>query len=152
MMAIPSVTDESATSDKLTAAQEMAAGGIANSVGNGMDTNSISNGMDMFFSFVEDVSAGFDLFDVDGDDHITRDEIGDVMRSLGEEPSEEDLNAMMRVLDVDGNGTVEYIEFLNMVTDQSKLAEKDQSVLFAAVQNAAREARSERKRKPVHED
>ena len=117
-----------------------------------MDTNSISNGMDMFFSFVEDVSAGFDLFDVDGDDHITRDEIGDVMRSLGEEPSEEDLNAMMRVLDVDGNGTVEYIEFLNMVTDQSKLAEKDQSVLFAAVQNAAREARSERKRKPVHED
>ena len=48
----------------------------------------------------------FALFDKDGDGCITTSELGTVMRSLGQDPSEEDLQDMINEVDVDGKATL----------------------------------------------
>lgn len=44
----------------------------------------------------------FSLFDKDGDETITNKELGTVMRSLGQNPSESELQEMIQEVDVDG--------------------------------------------------
>ena len=51
--------------------------------------------------FVEFREA-FSLFDKDGDGTITTKELGTVMRSLGQNPTEEELQEMINEVDVDG--------------------------------------------------
>ena len=56
--------------------------------------------------FVAEFREAFSLFDKDGDGTITNKELGTVMRSLGQNPSEEELKAMITEVDVDGQFTV----------------------------------------------
>lgn len=44
----------------------------------------------------------FSLFDKDGDGTITTKELGTVMRSLGQNPSEDELQDMVNEVDIDG--------------------------------------------------
>ena len=44
----------------------------------------------------------FNLFDIDGDGKITTEELGTVMRSLGMNPSDSDLQEMIAEVDIDG--------------------------------------------------
>ncbi|PRD23089.1 UNVERIFIED_CONTAM: Calmodulin [Trichonephila clavipes] len=54
---------------------------------------------------------------------ITAAELGVVMRSLGQRPSELELRKMVHMVDKDGNGTIEFDEFLSMMS--KKLQESD---------------------------
>ncbi|KAL6406874.1 calmodulin [Ilyonectria robusta] len=47
------------------------------------------------------------VFDKDGSGTISRDEIRQVMLSLGERLTEEEINEMLKVADKDGNGTID---------------------------------------------
>ncbi|XP_053402127.1 neo-calmodulin-like [Mercenaria mercenaria] len=67
----------------------------------------------------------FSLFDKDGDGTITADELGTVMRSLGQRPTEEELKKMMAEIDVDKNGTIDFQEFLTMMASQKIDSEED---------------------------
>lgn len=58
--------------------------------------------MNLFKSFVEFREA-FRLFDKDGDGCITKEELGTVMRSLGQFARVEELQEMLQEVDVDGN-------------------------------------------------
>ena len=53
---------------------------------------------------VLDFQEAFALFDRDGSGSITSTELGDVMKSLGQKPSEQELNNIVSEIDVDGNG------------------------------------------------
>ena len=53
----------------------------------------------------------FALFDKNGDGTITVTELGTVMRSLGNNPTETELQDMINEVDADGNGTLEFDEF-----------------------------------------
>ena len=55
----------------------------------------------MFYTFSEFKEA-FSLFDKDGDGTITTKELGTVMRSLGQNPTEAELQDMINEVDADG--------------------------------------------------
>ena len=55
----------------------------------------------MYLNFTEFKEA-FSLFDKDGDGTITTKELGTVMRSLGQNPTEAELQDMINEVDADG--------------------------------------------------
>ena len=57
----------------------------------------------------------FALFDKDGDGSITTKELGTVMRSLGQNPTEEELHEMILEVDEDGNGNIDFDEFFQLM-------------------------------------
>lgn len=60
---------------------------------------------------------------LDGDGTINSHELGTVMRSLGQNPTDAELRDMISEVDADGNGTVDFPEFLTMMA--RKMGEKD---------------------------
>lgn len=69
---------------------------------------------------LQDFKASFSLFDQDGDGRVSKDELRTAMRSLGQNPTEQDLDEIMREVDKDGNGTIEYEEFIRMMSRRSQ--------------------------------
>ena len=69
---------------------------------------------------VNEFKEAFALFDDDGDGAITSKELGTVMRSLGQDLTEEELKDMIREVDGDGSGTIEFPEFLLMMARSAK--------------------------------
>ena len=65
---------------------------------------------------IADCKEAFSLFDKNDDGSITCDELRTVMTSLGENPTTSDLEEMIQEVDSDGNGKIEFSEFLTMMT------------------------------------
>ena len=64
---------------------------------------------------VAELKEAFNLFDQDGGGDIDVEELGTVMRALGEHPTEEELQEAVDEVDADGDGTVDFPEFLAMM-------------------------------------
>ena len=64
---------------------------------------------------VQEFKEAFDIFDVDGGGTITAEELGEVMKSLGQKPTRAQLEAMVREIDADGDGAIDFPEFLTMM-------------------------------------
>jgi len=69
---------------------------------------------------IAEFKEAFSLFDKDGDNTITTAELGTVMRSLGQQPTESELNDMINEVDANGNGTIDFEEFLEMMARKMK--------------------------------
>ncbi|CAL2224913.1 unnamed protein product [Prunus armeniaca] len=80
---------------------------------------------------IVEFKEAFCLFDKDGDGEfptimssilgcITVDELATVIRSLDQNPTEEELQDMISEVDVDGNGTIEFAEFLSLMANKIK--------------------------------
>ncbi|XP_063705577.1 calmodulin-A-like isoform X3 [Culicoides brevitarsis] len=65
---------------------------------------------------VAEFKEAFMLFDKDEDGTISVTELGVVMRSLGQRPTETELRDMVNEWDENGNGTIEFNEFLQMMS------------------------------------
>jgi len=72
---------------------------------------------------IAEFKEAFSLFDKDGDGTITTKELGTVMRSLGQNPTEAELQDMINEVDSNGNGQIDFPEFLTMMS--RKLQEND---------------------------
>ena len=57
----------------------------------------------------------FKLFDKDNDGTITKVELKEMMKKLGKEPSDEEVEAMIKEVDSDGDGQIDFEEFKNMM-------------------------------------
>ncbi|RWR87959.1 calmodulin-like protein 8 [Cinnamomum micranthum f. kanehirae] len=77
---------------------------------------------------ITEFQEAFCLFDKDGDGCITIEELATVIRSLGQNPSSEELHDMISEVDVDGNGTIEFAEFLNLMARKMKETDAEEEL------------------------
>ena len=80
---------------------------------------------------ITEFRAAFELFDKDRDGTITTKELGILMRNLGRNPSEEELKQMIREVDLDGNGTIDFKEFLCLMVKKMKGTDTEEELLEA---------------------
>merc|ERR1712205_146082 len=72
---------------------------------------------------LDEIREAFSLFDSDASGMIDIRELKAAMRALGFEVKNEELKKMVTDIDNDGNGTIEFVEFLQMMT--AKMGEKE---------------------------
>jgi len=70
----------------------------------------------------------FALFDKDGDGTISTKELGMVMNSLGQKPTPQELENMIREVDIDGNGEIDFDEFLTMMAKKLKETDLEEDI------------------------
>ncbi|XP_050224568.1 calmodulin-like protein 8 [Mercurialis annua] len=77
---------------------------------------------------ISEFQEAFCLLDKDGDGRITFDELATAIRSLDQNPTDEELQCMISEVDVDGNGTIEFGEFLNLMAIKMKESEAEEEL------------------------
>uniref|UniRef100_A0A7E4ZRT7 Calmodulin n=1 Tax=Panagrellus redivivus TaxID=6233 RepID=A0A7E4ZRT7_PANRE len=81
-------------------------------------------------SWRRDFASIFEMFDKDGNGTMNIKELGVAMRTLGLNPTEEELLNMVNEYDVDGNGKIDFAEFCKMMKEMNK--ETDQELIRLA--------------------
>ncbi|KAL4326102.1 hypothetical protein GQ457_11G015420 [Hibiscus cannabinus] len=74
---------------------------------------------------IAEFQEAFCLFDKDGDGCITMEELAIAVKSLDQNPTEEELQNMIDEVDTDGNGAIEFGEFLNLMARKMKETEAE---------------------------
>uniref|UniRef100_A0A452FKH5 EF-hand calcium-binding domain-containing protein 11 n=1 Tax=Capra hircus TaxID=9925 RepID=A0A452FKH5_CAPHI len=64
----------------------------------------------------EEIREAFRVFDKDGNGYISAPELRHVMTNLGEKLTDGEVEEMIREADIDGDGEVNYEEFVQMMT------------------------------------
>ncbi|CAL4960826.1 unnamed protein product [Urochloa decumbens] len=77
---------------------------------------------------IAEFKEAFSLFDKDGNGCITTKELGTVMRSLGQNPTEAELQDMINEVDADGNGTVDFPEFLGLMARRMRDSDSEEEL------------------------
>lgn len=62
----------------------------------------------------------FNVFDKNGDGDISLNELGSVLRSLGQKPTKKSVRLMIKKVDADGSGTIDFDEFLTLMAAKLK--------------------------------
>jgi len=77
---------------------------------------------------IAEFREAFSLFDKDGDGTISTRELGTVMRSLGQNPTEAELQDMINEVDADGSGTIDFPEFLVMMARKMRDTDSEEEL------------------------
>ncbi len=80
---------------------------------------------------IAEFRAAYEVFDKDKDGKISKKELGTVMRNLGQNPTEVELTEMINEVDIDGNGTIDFREFLGLMVRKMKDSDVDDELLEA---------------------
>ena len=80
---------------------------------------------------IAEFKEAFSLFDKDGDGTITTKELGTVMRSLGQNPTEAELQDMITEIDQQGNGSIAFPEFLAMMSRKMQEQDTEEEIVEA---------------------
>ncbi|XP_031555228.1 calmodulin-A-like isoform X3 [Actinia tenebrosa] len=77
---------------------------------------------------INEYTKAFNDFDQDGDGHLSCEELGVIMRSIGHNPSPKELQEMMTVADRDASGTIDLLEFLEIMAKKSEEDSSEQDL------------------------
>lgn len=80
---------------------------------------------------IEEFREAFSIFDKNGDGKISPNELGTVMRALGQNPTQQELNDLVNEIDSNGNSMIEFSEFLTMMARQIKEQDIEAEILEA---------------------
>lgn len=69
---------------------------------------------------IAEFQEAFSLFDKDGDGCITTKELGTVMRSLGQHPTEAEVAEIVKELEGNGKGKIDFNEFQELMSQKMK--------------------------------
>ena len=72
---------------------------------------------------IAEFKEAFGLFDKDGSKTIATKELGTVMKSLGQNPTEAELQDMINEVDSEGKGQIDFPEFLSLMARKMKETE-----------------------------
>lgn len=82
-------------------------------------------------NILREYKDAFEMFDKDKDGSITAKELAMVMKSLNQEPTDADVEEMINEVDVNGNGKIEYEEFVIMMNKRIKETDTEEEVINA---------------------
>lgn len=68
----------------------------------------------------KEYTQAFEVFDKDKDGFVSRQELKTIMRSLGQNPSEDDIEELMVTADSNQDGKISYDEFMTLISNQIK--------------------------------
>jgi len=77
---------------------------------------------------MEEFREAFTEFDIDGDGTISSQELGTVLRRIGERMTDKELKDMVDEVDADKSGAIEFDEFVTMMAKRSSDQQKIQKV------------------------
>lgn len=77
---------------------------------------------------LESYKDAFGLFDKDGDGVISTWELKSVLRALGQNPTKEELAEMIQEADLDGNGIIDFDEFIKMMIRRNNSEESEETL------------------------
>jgi Ca2+-binding EF-hand superfamily protein len=80
---------------------------------------------------IEEFKEAFSIFDKNGDGKISPSELGTVMRALGQNPTQQELNDLVNEIDTNGDSMIEFSEFLTMMARQIKEQDVEAEILEA---------------------
>mmetsp|Transcript_11372 Transcript_11372/g.15903 ORF Transcript_11372/g.15903 Transcript_11372/m.15903 type:complete len:163 (-) Transcript_11372:534-1022(-) len=70
-----------------------------------------------------DLRAAFKMFDKDGDGHISAKELKEALKTMGLEPTEEELKMMLSDADTNHSGDLDFDQFVKMMANQMENSE-----------------------------
>ncbi|XAR63602.1 hypothetical protein NMG60_11023602 [Bertholletia excelsa] len=77
---------------------------------------------------IAEFREAFCLLDKDGDGLHNHGRIGNCDKITGSKPTEEELQRMINEVDIDGNGTIEFGEFLHLMSTKMKESEVEEEL------------------------
>jgi len=78
---------------------------------------------------IAEFREAFSVFDKNGDGSIGTKELGTVMKTLGLNPTDEELQQMVAEVDTDGNGEIDFDEFCAMMVKKMEDDNSDEEIL-----------------------
>ena len=79
----------------------------------------------------KDLQDIFDQFDKDKDGKISGKELANAMFSMGQNPTDDEINEMMREVDLNQDGKIDFDEFMILMTNNSPETQAEEEVINA---------------------
>ena len=80
---------------------------------------------------ISEFKEAFEIFDKDKDGFITIKELGEIMKNLGQSPTEAELQDMINEVDIDGNGNIDFKEFLGLMARKMRDTDSEEELIEA---------------------
>ncbi|CAF0886682.1 unnamed protein product [Adineta ricciae] len=80
---------------------------------------------------IQEFRQAFLLYDKDSDGAINPKVLGNVMRTLGQNPTEDELKGLINEFDCDGKGLIDFDEFLQMMAKRAKEHNEEDELIEA---------------------
>ena len=78
---------------------------------------------------IKEFKEAFDIFDKDKDGYITIKELDQIMKNLGQSPTESELQDMINEVDIDGSGTIDFRDFLEVMMKRLKETDSEDELI-----------------------